>query len=46
MVIIPSFIHTVVKCKRKKKTGNTFDKHKARTAARGDEYFRLLQLGI
>ena len=41
-----TFIHTVVKCKRKKKADNTYDKHKASTAARGDEYLRkLLQRG-
>ena len=40
-----TFIHTVVKCKRKK-ADNSYDKHKARTAARGDEYLRkLLQRG-
>jgi hypothetical protein len=41
-----TFIHTVLKCKRKKRADNTYDKHKARMAARGDEYLRkLLQKG-
>ena len=37
-----TFIHTVVKCKRKQNSDGTYDKHKARTAARGDEYLRKL----
>jgi hypothetical protein len=37
-----TFIHTVVKCKRKLNPDGTYDKHKARTAARGDEYLRKL----
>jgi hypothetical protein len=41
-----TFIHTVLKCKRKKRADNTYDKHKARMAARGDEYLRkFLQKG-
>lgn len=40
-------IHIVVKCKRKLKADNSYDKHKARGAARGDEYLRqLLRQGI
>eukprot|EP01036_Dinobryon_divergens_P030971 gene30971-biopygen24828 len=37
-----TFIHTVVKCKRKQNSDGSYDKHKARTAARGDEYLRKL----
>jgi hypothetical protein len=37
-----TFIHTVVKCKRKLNPDGTYNKHKARTAARGDEYLRKL----
>eukprot|EP01036_Dinobryon_divergens_P035206 gene35206-biopygen27828 len=37
-----TFIHTVVKCKRKHNPDGTYDKHKARTAAREDEYLRKL----
>ena len=37
-----TFIRTVVKCKRKLNPDVTYDKHKARTAARGDEYLRKL----
>ena len=35
-------IHIVVKCKRKLKADGSYDKHKARGAARGDEYLRML----
>jgi hypothetical protein len=37
-----TFIHTVVKCKRKQNPDGTYAKHKARTAARGDEYLRKI----
>jgi hypothetical protein len=37
-----TFIHTVVKCKRKLNPDGSYDKHKARTATRGDEYLRKL----
>eukprot|EP01036_Dinobryon_divergens_P033903 gene33903-biopygen26838 len=37
-----TFIHTVVKCKRKQNSDGTYDKHNARTAARDDEYLRIL----
>ena len=32
----------MVKCKRKQNSDRSYDKHKARTAARGDEYLRKL----
>lgn len=37
-----TFIHTVVKCKRKQNSDGSYDKHKVRTAARRGEYFRKL----